>query len=323
MNRNTESHFALTPTVDIGRSKFDRSFDHKTTFNCGDLIPIYYSDVLPGDTVKMRTSEVVRMMTPIAPVMDNCYLDTYFFFVPDRLVWDNFKRFMGENETAPWTQTVEYEIPQIIAPDNGWKKGSLADYFGYPTEVGGYKASAMPFRQYCKIWNDWFRDENLKDPVYLTTGDADIQGTDKTTLGASYNYVIDTEKGAAPCKAAKFHDYFTSCLPNSQKGTQIQIPLGDTAPLIVTEGDTWDGTHTKYNGTGVGEVAKFATTSGSVMTTWGGDPAPNDWEIGASKTFGLVADLSAALGATVTQLRQSFQIQKYLEKDALYGKACA
>lgn len=122
MNRNTESHFSLTPTVSIGRSKFDRSFDHKTTFNTGDLIPIYYSEVLPGDSVKMRMSEVVRMQTPIAPVMDNAYLDTYFFFVPNRLVWDHFKQFMGENDTAPWIQQNEYEIPQIVAPEGMEKR---------------------------------------------------------------------------------------------------------------------------------------------------------------------------------------------------------
>ena len=132
MNRNTENHFSLTPTVNIGRSKFDRSFDMKTTFNTGDLIPIYCADILPGDSIKMRMSEIVRMQTPIAPVMDNAYLDTYFFFVPNRLIWDHFKQFMGENDTAPWTQTNEYTIPQIVAPETGWKKGSLADYFGFP-----------------------------------------------------------------------------------------------------------------------------------------------------------------------------------------------
>ena len=323
MNRNTESHFALTPTVDIGRSKFDRSFDHKTTFNCGDLIPIYYSDVLPGDSVKMRTSEVVRMMTPIAPVMDNCYLDTYFFFVPDRLIWDHFKRFMGENDTAPWTQTIDYNIPQIQAPAAGWKKGSLADYFGYPTEVGGYKASALPFRAYVKIWNDWFRDENLKNPCYMSTGDADIVGTDKTTLGASYDYVIDTEKGAAPCKAAKFHDYFTSCLPNSQKGTPIAIPLGSSAPVIITKPDNTISGYTKIgDNDGVGEKVGFYNNPSQSIPYVDKNP-PAYIPTSPYTTFGLEADLSAALGATVTQLRQSFQIQKYLEKDALYGKACA
>lgn len=311
MNRNTESHFSLTPTVSIGRSKFDRSFDCKTTFNTGSLIPIYCSDVLPGDSVKMRMSEVVRMMTPICPVMDNAYLDTYFFFVPNRLIWDNFKRFMGENDTAPWTQTTEYEIPQIIAPEAGWKKGSLADYFGYPTNVGSYKASALPFRAYVKIWNDWFRDQNLKNPCYLTTGDADIQGTDKSTLGANYDYVVDTEKGAAPCKVAKFHDYFTSCLPAAQKGNPVYVPLGKTAPLIGSDANS--ATDQNLVGKPLMLASPYTPTQLNVQTTDG------TAYLSTGKTISLEVDLSKALGATVNELRAAFQIQKYYEKDALYG----
>lgn len=315
MNRNTESHFSLTPTVNIGRSKFDRSYDVKTTFNTGDLIPIYCSDVLPGDSIKMRMSEIVRMQTPIAPVMDNAYLDTYFFFVPNRLIWDHFKAFMGENDTAPWTQTNNYEIPQIVAPSAGWKKGSLADYFGYPTNVGSYKASALPFRAYVKIWNDWFRDENLKNPCYMSTGDADINGTDKTTLGASYDYVVDTEKGAAPCKAAKLHDYFTSCLPGAQKGTAVSIPLGQTAPVIGKEPKTrFAGSSTTSNL--IDKQIGLYQTSGNVRVVY-------DQEVGTDNTYpssiALFTDLSEAVGATVNQLRQAFAIQKYYEKDALYG----
>ena len=319
MNRNTESHFSLTPTVNIGRSKFDRSFDMKTTFNTGDLIPIYCSDVLPGDSIKMRMSEIVRMQTPIAPVMDNGYLDTYFFFVPNRLIWDHFKAFMGENDTAPWTQTNEYTIPQIIAPATGWKKGSLADYFGYQTKIGSYKASALPFRAYVKIWNDWFRDENLKNPCYMSTGDADIQGTDKTDLGALYDYVTDTEKGAAPCKAAKLHDYFTSCLPGAQKGTAVRIPLGSRAPIVggnvesagIPSGFTVDSNLIDknlgfgYNLASAGNDFLFDKDTGAVMS--------------ATKVIGLETDLSNAVGATVNQLRQAFAIQKYYEKDALFG----
>ena len=313
MNRNTESHFSLTPTVSVGRSKFDRSFDHKTTFNTGDLIPIYYSEVLPGDSVKMRMSEVVRMKTPIAPVMDNAYLDTYFFFVPNRLVWEHFKQFMGENDTAPWTQTTEYTIPQIVAPAAGWKKGSLADYFGYPTEIGEYKASALPFRMYVKIWNDWFRDQNLKNPLYMSEGDADINGTDKTTLGALYDPVVDTEKGAAPVKAAKFHDYFTSCLPSAQKGTAVNVPIGNNAPIIATKGEIpndYDATHDGWH-VGLNQQGGY----GKVLVE---DEGTFAFQTDGTNIM-LMADLSSALGATVNQLRQAFAIQKYYEKDAMYG----
>lgn len=315
MNRNTENHFSLTPTVNIGRSKFDRSFDHKTTFNTGSIIPIYYSQVLPGDSVKMRMSEIVRMQTPIAPVMDNAFLDTYFFFVPTRLVWDHFKQFMGENDTAPWTQQNEYEIPQIIAPETGWKKGSLADYFGYVTKIGSYKASALPFRVYCKVWNDWFRDQNLKNPVYMSTGDADIQGTDKTDLGASYDPVVDTEKGAAPLKAAKFHDYFTSCLPSAQKGPAVNIPLGDSAPVI---GASYDVSQTGLTLQDNLVDEPLALSNGNYSwSAWSTDDPTK--ELTQGHTIGLAADLQNAVGATVNQLRQAFAIQKYYEKDALYG----
>ena len=321
MNRNTESHFSLTPTVNIGRSKFDRSFDHKTTFNTGSLIPIYFSEVLPGDSVHMRMSEVVRMQTPIAPVMDNAFLDTYFFFIPNRLVWDHFKQFMGENDTAPWIQQNEYEIPQIVAPENGWKKGSLADYFGYPTKIGGYKASALPFRMYVKCWNDWFRDQNLKNPLYMSTGDADITGTDKTDLGASYDPVIDTEKGAAPVKAAKFHDYFTSCLPSAQKGPAVTVPLGTSAPVYWDE-SPYTGSPSYQPTPGITKTNVQVTKESNGTLTMLGIPTDHtDQYINLTNESAqsLYTDLTDAIGATVNQLRQAFQIQKYYEKDALYG----
>lgn len=320
MNRNTNSHFANTPTVNIGRSKFDRSFTHKTTFNTGDLIPFFIdTTIMPGDTVKMSTSEVVRMMTPIAPVMDNANLDTYFFFVPYRLLWEHFKEFFGENDETPWTQMTEYEIPQIVAPENGWKKGSLADYFGYPTKIGGYKASALPFRAYAKIWNDWFRDQNLKNPCYIHLGDADITGTDKTTLGDSYDYVTDTEKGAAPCKVAKYHDLFTSCLPEPQKGPSVAVPLGETAPI------TYQIPEKDYN-TSYPAIEKWVGNEVGVIKTAGVvsfyDATKGDTgEISAvdNHSAALQVDLTNAVGATVNQLRQAFAIQKYYEKLALYG----
>ena len=319
MNRNTESHFALTPTVEIGRSKFERQFDHKTTFNCGDLIPAYCSDVIPGDTVKMRTSEVVRMLTPIAPVMDNAFMDMFFFFVPNRLIWSNFKRFMGENDTAPWTQTNTYEVPQIVSPSTtGWQKGSLADYFGYKTGVPGYKASALPFRAYSLIWNEWFRDQNLKNPCYISLGDADINGTDKTALGASYDYSVDTEKGAAPCKVAKFHDYFTSALPSTQKGSPVNIPLGKEAPVKFTEIEKPNSSYALASNI-LGLDAGIVKETNGTVQFYGIDDNNTTQTMQTVKYVGLSTDLSEAVGATVNQLRQAFAIQKYLEKDAMYG----
>lgn len=317
MNRNTESHFANTPTISIDRSKFDRSFDHKTTFNTGDLIPIFCDGtIMPGDTVKMRMSEVVRMMTPIAPVMDNANLDIYWFFVPYRLIWEHFKAFFGENETAPWIQNVEYEIPQIVAPENGWTKGSLADYMGYPTKVGGYKASALPFRAYALIWNEWFRDQNLKNPCYITKGDSDITGVDITD--ANYDYVTDTEKAAAPCKAAKYFDYFTSCLPSAQKGPSVTVPLGTYAPVVLGENNAGSQyTNTQLLGDNINISGGIDGTI-SIMYPFNG--TTNDYQK-LSSTLGnqLFTDLSEAVGATVNQLRQAFQIQKFYERQAMGG----
>ena len=322
MNRNSESHFAENPTVGISRSKFDRSFTHKTTFNTGDIIPIYCdTTIMPGDTVKMKMSEVVRMMTPIAPVMDNANLDTYFYFVPYRLIWDHFKRFFGENDTAPWTQNVEYEIPQIVAPENGWKKGSLADYLGYPTEIGGYKASALPFRAYATVWNEWFRSEALQNPCYVTTGDSDITGTDKTTLGSNYDYVVDTEKGAAPLKACKYFDYFTAALPGAQRGPQVTIPLGQYAPLKATAPTHPFPGYTSWTD-GEGEELGFLNIGSSISDT-GKLALFSDEEthhiMGGTLQTKLVTDLSNAVSATINQLRQAFQIQKFYERQARGG----
>lgn len=312
MNRNTQAHFAQVPTIDINRSKFDRSFTHKTTMNTGDLIPIFITDVLPGDTMKMNTAHVVRMMTPITPVMDNANMDTYFFFVPNRLLWDHWEEFMGENKTAPWTQQVEYTEPQIQAPTNGWTKGSLADYFGYPTNIGGYKASAMPFRAYAQIWNDWFRDENLKNPCNLYKGDSDTVGVDITD--PNYDYVTDTIKGAAPCKAAKMHDYFTSALPGPQKGPSVNVPLGQTAPIIA--GELNNSSQTQSTQIDIGDKLNAVVLSNGNMSLSNID---NDKLTTVGSGIGLFTDLSEAVGATINQLRQAFQIQKFYERQARGG----
>lgn len=314
MNRNTQQHFATTPTVNIGRSKFDRSFTNKTTFNAGDLIPFYVdTGIMPGDTVKMNTSQVVRMMTPIAPVMDNANLDTYFFFVPYRLIWEHWQEFMGENKTEPWIQRTEYEIPQIVAPEGGWTKGSLADYMGYPTKIDGFKADALPFRAYALIWNEWFRDQNLKNPCYIHEGDADIQGID---ILSATDYVTDVECGAMPCKVAKYHDYFTSCLPSAQKGPSVMIPLGQEAPIIGTENIA---TGRSLASALVGKELDFTRTSDVSSQKSFFEPVDTGVQMTGPSSIGLAADLSQAVGATINQLRQAFQIQKFYEKQALYG----
>lgn len=308
MNREAELHYSNIPSIDISRCKLTKSHDHKKTFNTGELVPIYVDDLVPGTTVSMKMSEVVRMMTPIAPVMDNAFMDIMFFFVPYRLVWDHWINFMGENDTAPWTQSNNYEIPQITCPSGGWAKGSLADHFGLPTKVygDGWSCNALPFRSYCKIYNDWWRDENLKTPVYITTGDSTTTGKNK---GNNYDPVTDTECGAAPLKAAKLHDLFTSALPQSQKGPSVTVPLGNEAPIRVSQ--ITDPVPR------VGEEIYYSSSYnviGSKNETTGvlsGLPGGHD--------YGLAVDLSRAVGATVNQLRQAFAVQKFYERAARGG----
>lgn len=306
MNRETESHFSYLPTLEINRSSFKRPSTHKTSFNASDLIPIYVdSDILPGDTIKMNMASLLRMQTPIFPVMDNAYCDIYFFFVPHRIVWEHWKEFWGENNLTAWEQQVEYTIPQIEAPSGGWNVGTIADYMGIPTGIDGISVNHLPFRAYCKIWNDWFRDENLKDPCMFTFDETTVTGAN------SGDYVTYAEAGALPLKAAKPHDYFTSCLKAPQKGPSVNIPLGNSAPIIGTD---VIGTGYTLDGTLVDEKLFFdrasITTIRSVDTGQG--PANNT-------SIGLAADLSNAIGATINQLRQAFAVQAFYEAQARGG----
>ena len=198
MNRNTESHFATLPRVDISRSTFDRSASLKTSFNVGQIVPFFIDEVLPGDTFDIKTSKVVRMPSLITPIMDNIYLDTYYFFVPNRLVWSHWKEFNGENTESAWIPKTEYEIPQLTAPVGGWSVGTVADYFGIPTGVSGLSVSALPFRAYALIMNEWFRDQNLSDPLSIPVDDATVQGVNTGT------FVTDVAKGGLPYTAAKY-----------------------------------------------------------------------------------------------------------------------
>lgn len=320
MSRNVNSFFSEAPaSVDVSRSRFQRNQNIKTSFNAGELIPFYLDEVLPGDTVSIDTAKVVRMSTLIAPIMDNIYLDTYFFFVPNRLVWDHWKQFMGENTESAWIPQVDYTIPQVTAPTGGWSVGTIADYMGIPTGVSGLSVDAMPFRAYALICNEWFRDENLTDPIYIDTGDATLAGSN----GSAYR--TDVPKGGKPFLAAKYHDYFTSALPAPQKGPDVPLPLGDSALVYASSngafnklreknqlqfrnastGEAFNGQHPVFLGSGGGTYNGIGTsTSGNTV---------------AVTPVNLYADLSLATGTSINQLRQAFQVQKLYEKDARGG----
>lgn len=337
MNRNVESHFALNPTrMDMPRSTFDRSSSVKTSFNVGEVIPFYIDEVLPGDTFKVETSKVVRMQTLLTPMMDNVYLDTYFFFVPNRLTWEHWKQFNGENTESAWIPSVEYEVPQITSPDDtGFSVGTIADYFGVPTGVPGLSVNALPFRAYALIMNEWFRDQNLQDPLLVPVDDATVEGVNTGT------FVTDVAKGGKPFIAAKYHDYFTSALPSPQKGPDVQIPVAEAGQYsVVGNGKVLGLT----NGTDLYGMAAYALpTNHKVLTGIGNSigsvtgSAINNQAvyIGGEAGFGVptaaqlgndlsksgliaVADGNAA-AATINQLRLAFQIQKMYERDARGG----
>lgn len=316
MNRNVESHFSQLPNVDISRSRFDRSSSVKTSFNVGSLVPFYVDEVLPGDTFKVKTSKVVRMQPLVAPIMDNIYLDTYYFFVPNRLVWDHWRQLMGENTESAWIPKTEYSVPQVTSPSGGWSIGSIADYMGIPTGIEGLSVNALPFRAYALICNEWFRDENLTDPIVLNTGDVTTSGSNGD------NYLTDLVKGGQPFLASKYHDYFTSCLPSPQKGADVTIPIAQLSDLPVVTGPE------HLDNLGPNAVTTNLTTMGTVFNRQSGSSNygflavnPQTGLAGGSLKFAnLWAQGSGAIEATsINQLRLAFQIQKLYEKDARGG----
>lgn len=321
MSRNSQSHFATNPTsIDMSRSRFDRPFSHKTTFNVGQIIPFYVDEVLPGDTFDVETSRVVRMQSLITPVMDNIYLDMYYFFVPNRIVWSHWKEFMGENTESAWIPKTEYSLPQITAPaDGGFKVGTIADYLGVPTGVPSLSVNALPFRAYALICNEWFRDENLSDPLNIPVDDATVAGVNTGT------FVSDVAKGGLPYTAAKLRDYFSSALPAPQKGPDVLIPSATAGEYpVVTRSETHDVGSVPYSVSYVGSdlpssgqdyTFAFDSSGVSRRAVFSGSDAGSTFPV----INNLWAQASGGLGATINQLRMAFQIQKLYEKDARGG----
>lgn len=330
--RNMDSRFAINPQVNISRSKFNRDSSVKTSFNVGDLIPFYLDEVLPGDTFQVKTSLVARLQPLVTAPMDNLYLDTYYFFVPNRLVWEHWKELNGENTESAWIPQTEYQVPQITAPSGGWNIGTIADYFGVPTGVSGLSISALPFRAYSLIVNEWFRDQNLKDPLETPKSDATVVGVN------TGNYITDCAKGGLPFKAAKLHDYFTSCLPGPQKGPDVTLDIaGGLVPVVTGDSHTFNttpiafrtvGTAAQNLNAGAGFPLLLSNRSGSSGTvtdlpltgTANSLASSSSMQPGADVVpTNLWTDTSSLTVTTINQLRMAFQLQKMYEKDARGG----
>jgi hypothetical protein len=300
-NQSVDVHqFTMIPKADIPRSSFDCQSTHKTTFDAGYLIPVYVDEMLPGDTFRLNMTAFARLATPIYPIMDNMHLDSFFFFVPNRLIWSNWQKFMGQQANPG--DSISYVVPQQVSPAGGYAVGSLQDYMGLPTvgqvsNAGTVSHCAFWPRAYNLIWNEWFRDENLQNSVTVDIGD----GPDNVA-----NYTL--------LRRGKRKDYFTSALPWPQKGASVTLPLGTSAPIKqgVNFGSGGTAGNNKY-------AVRNTLVGGAAYNVWGNALGAADGTNPNESSYNLYADLSQATAATINQLRQSFQIQKLLERDARGG----
>lgn len=297
-NRHNQHSFAQIPQINMARSQFDRSHGVKDTWYVDELVPFFVDEIIPGDTCNLNVNSFIRTPALVHPLMDNLYVDFFFFFVPNRLVWSNWEKFCGAQDNPG--DSTDYTIPTVPVILAAGLAGSIYDKMGIPAGIAspGINCNALPFRAYKRIYNDWFRDQNLQNSLTI---DID-NGPDLMT-----DFALKMRN--------KRHDYFTSCLPWPQKGTAVDLPLGTTAPIMGNNTSTWvHGLTTTTDR----EAYLQATENDITIDGYVGSTEKLRFSTDSSK-IGLVADLSTATAATINQLREAFQVQNMLELDARGG----
>lgn len=346
MPSNRDLNFAAAPvTLDMPRSTFNRDFTHKTTFNVGELIPFYVDEALPGDTFNVEVASALRLQTLIRPPFDDLYLETFFFAVPLRLVWSHTKEFFGENNDSAWIPQLSYSKPQTSPPTGGWDVGTIADYMTIPTGVEDFTVDSTYFRAYALIVNEWFRSEVVQSPVVINVGDSNTVGSNGS------NYITDLEKGGKPFVVNKFYDVFSGCTPTAQKGPAVMLPIGESNYWPVVTGrdrvdpslfgvsdynypvpmmmdlpqmqtNSWSSisvSSARNSGVFYDSNGRLLNTSQTSSTNPVPVPTTN-----SSYTYLVPSNLYAVTpggisGATINELRQAFQLQKFYEREALGG----
>lgn len=331
MNRNNERHFNQIPEMRASRTRFNRDQTILTTFDSGKLIPFYVDEVLPGDTFSVDTSAIIRMTTPKYPVMDDAFIDFYYFYCPNRILWDNFKQFMGEVESTPYMPTKEYKVPQIIVDgkegDARPYEESVLDYMGVPTKLKKqFRINALPARAYVKIWNEYFRDENVGNEAVIKTDDKDVKYSDAMTDENKQEAALQEAVTGGRCLPVnKFHDYFTSCLPHPQRGPAVTLPMEGNAMIKGFRDQKLKEEKTLY----ANSFFDGETTAGNVkdklyaISTIGGEgQAYVNTGTGTGSVHDVVylgADLETVAAATINDLRKAVAVQQYYEALARGG----